>query len=42
MSEEDKRRNEILSKLGSMARVTTDPVHEKWLYQAIEYIKEKL
>ena len=37
---EDKRKNEILSKLLTIKGMTTDKVWGAWLDQAIEYIKE--
>lgn len=37
----EKRRNEILSRLETIARCDLPPTFIKWLEQAIEFIKEK-
>lgn len=37
---QDKRRNEIISKLMTIKGTTTNKVWNAWLDQAIEYIKE--
>ena len=37
---QDKRRNEIISKLMTIKGMTTDKVWDAWLDQAIDYIKE--
>ena len=37
---QDKRRNEILTKLNTIKSMTNDKVWNAWLDQAIEFIKE--
>ena len=38
---QEKRRNEILTKLMTIRGMTTDKVWESWLTQAIDFIKEQ-
>lgn len=38
---QEKRKNEILTKLLTIKGMTTDKVWEAWLEQTIDYIKEQ-